>query len=149
MVNRENRRAFKKASSGFNPPILGEWGDWKDHDYTQKVPLGVVPPKGITRFVSNDKYSVQFYPHQTEWGEVLQLLVRLHTGKPVRSWADMQRIKNELVGEDRTAIEVFPAESDLIDQANCYHLWVLPEGFKIPFGLHFKGWSAGIRGGAA
>jgi hypothetical protein len=53
----------------------------------------------------------------------------------VRSWADMQRIKNELVGPERVAVEVFPPVSELVDQANIAHLWVLPEGFALPFSL--------------
>lgn len=51
-------------------------------------------------------------------------------------WATKQRIKNELVGRRRTAIEVFPNEDRLIDAAGMYHLWVLPEDFELPFGIH-------------
>jgi len=51
-------------------------------------------------------------------------------------WDDLQRIKNELAGEDRTAIEVFPTVSDLVDKAPMRHLWVLPSGYALPFGLH-------------
>lgn len=52
------------------------------------------------------------------------------------SWSTKQRIKNELAGRKRTAIEVFPSEDRMIDAANMYHLWILPEGFDLPFGLH-------------
>ncbi len=51
---------------------------------------------------------------------------------------EKQKIKNELFGRESVAIEVFPAESHLIDQANSYHLWVLPEAFSLPFGIHEK-----------
>lgn len=30
-------------------------------------------------------------------------------------------------------------KSNLVDQANVYHLWVLPAGFQLPFGLHLPG----------
>lgn len=50
-------------------------------------------------------------------------------------WAEKQRIKNEIFGEERTAIEVFPAESELTDVAMMYHLWLLPKTMKIPFGI--------------
>lgn len=51
-------------------------------------------------------------------------------------WATKQRIKNELAGRKRVAIEVFPSENRLIDAAGMYHLWILPEGFELPFGIH-------------
>lgn len=140
MTNRETRRAFKQvAKKGFSTAIAGDWGKWIEKDVHSKVHLGIEPPKGLKRFVANDRYSVQFYEWRTDWGLVIHLLIRQHDQKPVRSWAHMQQIKNELVGCDRVAVEVFPAEQDLVDEANCYHLWVLPEGFKLPFGLHVEG----------
>ncbi|MGR9527665.1 DUF7694 domain-containing protein (plasmid) [Priestia megaterium] len=48
---------------------------------------------------------------------------------------EKQRIKNEIFGEEYTAIEVFPKESELVDEANMYHLWVLPKGMNLPFGI--------------
>lgn len=53
-------------------------------------------------------------------------------------WAVKQEIKNELFGEDRVAIEVFPEESKLVDVTDTYHLWILPKGYKMPFGIHPK-----------
>ena len=50
-------------------------------------------------------------------------------------WRIKQRIKNELFGEERTAIEVFPAESKLVDSFDVYHLWILPPDFQMPFTL--------------
>lgn len=83
----------------------------------------------------NNRYSVQLSDVETEWGTVTHLWVRRHDGEAVRSWKDLQRIKNELTGPDRTAVEVFPAESALKDEANMYHLWVLPEDLVLPFSL--------------
>jgi hypothetical protein len=64
-------------------------------------------------------------------------MVRRHDAKPVRSWPDLQRIKDTLPvgGPERIAIEVYPRDSELVDDANMYHLWLLPEGFDLPFGL--------------
>lgn len=55
--------------------------------------------------------------------------------RPLRDWRDLQRIKNQLVGEEVEAVEIFPAESRLTDTANQYHLWGVedPE-FRFPFG---------------
>lgn len=51
-------------------------------------------------------------------------------------WKIKQQIKNEIFGKDRIAIEVFPKESNLVDVSDVYHLWILPKGFKLPFGIH-------------
>lgn len=71
----------------------------------------------------------------TEWGIVSRLMVRRNDGKTDVPWKDMQRIKTEVFGSTRTGIQVFPPEADLVDDANIYHVWVLPEGFNLPFGL--------------
>lgn len=89
----------------------------------------------LRRAVANDFYSVQVYENQNAWGTILHLCLRRHDGQPDISWQDKQRIKNELVGAERVAVEVFPAVSELVDSANLYHLWVLPEGFALPFSL--------------
>lgn len=83
----------------------------------------------------NNRYSVQISDIATDWGLVAHLWIRRHDGDMARSWADLQRIKNELVGPDRVAVEVFPAETDLVDQANMAHLWCLPAGMSLPFRL--------------
>lgn len=49
------------------------------------------------------------------------------------SWPEMQRIKDEIAGQDATAVEVYPPHSEIVDQADMYHLWVLPE--PLPFSL--------------
>ncbi len=56
--------------------------------------------------------------------------------QPVRSWKDLQEIKNIFVGPECEAVEVFPAESRLMDTANEYHLWAHPNPeFRFPFGF--------------
>lgn len=50
------------------------------------------------------------------------------------TWPEAQRIKNELAGADATAVEVYPPDAEVIDQAHMYHLWVLPSA--LPFSLH-------------
>lgn len=72
---------------------------------------------------------------RTAWGEVEHLWVKRHDGKPIHDWRALQRIKEAIVG-DRTALEVYPLNRDVVDDANFYHLWVLPEDMTLPFGLH-------------
>lgn len=59
-----------------------------------------------------------------------------HDGLPCKNWRDFQRIKNELVGPDLEAVELFPAESRLVDTSNQYHLWVHTDpNYRFPFGF--------------
>lgn len=44
--------------------------------------------------------------------------------RPSRDWRDFQEIKNIFCGPECNAVEVYPAESRLVDTANQYHLWV-------------------------
>lgn len=49
---------------------------------------------------------------------------------------EMQRIKNDLAGADATAIEIYPPQAELVDEAEMFHLWVLPG--PLPFTI-FEG----------
>ena len=57
---------------------------------------------------------------------------------------EMQRIKNDLAGQDATAIEVYPPQHQMVDEADMFHLWVLRG--KLPFGLHTDPTGAILRG---
>lgn len=65
----------------------------------------------------------------------LHLSIRHNDRKAVRDWRHFQRIKNDLAGDEREAIEIYPSETRLVDEANSYHLWVLPAGQQIPVGF--------------
>ena len=48
----------------------------------------------------------------------------------IHSWSIFQEIKNQLVGEEVVAIEVYPKKSEVTDTANMYHLWVFEAGYS-------------------
>lgn len=56
-------------------------------------------------------------------------------GNKLRDWRDFQNIKNLLCGPDCEAVEIYPAEEDLVDLNNSFHLWVFLDGYKMPFGF--------------
>ena len=56
--------------------------------------------------------------------------------KPIHDWRDLQRIKNEIVGPECEAVELYPAESRLVDEANQFHLWVFEDGVRLPIGFN-------------
>lgn len=91
---------------------------------------------------SEDGYSVMSRLIRTEWGNVEHVTIERMTkflpmgGVADIPWAVKQEIKNDLFGEKRCAIEVFPAEKNLVDVCDVYHLWVFAKDFSLPFGIH-------------
>ena len=93
---------------------------------------------------SNDGYQVTSRIIFTEWGKVEHAAIQLiddnaflsANGERDIPWAVKQQIKNELFGEKRQAIEVFPKQKNLVDVQDVYHLWVFPKEFDLPFGIH-------------
>ena len=132
------------------PDRPAEWGPWEWRNHLadpqtrayRETPAWSTkrPMAGLTKACLNLVYSVQFFERDSTWGTIDHLLLRRHDGGLIFPWSDLQRIKDELCGAERVAVEVFPLRSQLVDDANCRHLWVLPEGFHLPFGLHLEGW---------
>lgn len=87
-------------------------------------------------YESDDGYSVMSRKIRTEWGVVEHVTIQRLGGFGDIPWAVKQEIKEELFGNKTTAIEVFPCAKNLVDICDVYHLWILPEGFKLPFGIH-------------
>ena len=87
------------------------------------------------RFVFNALYQVHIRHYPGEPG-LVHLSIRSRENLPLRDWRAFQRIKNELVDPECEAVELYPAESRLVDTANQYHLWVVadPE-WRFPFGF--------------
>lgn len=85
------------------------------------------------RYFINDIYQVQV---RTVDYPLLQLNIRRRDGKPIfRDWRHFQQIKNEIVGPECEAVELYPAEERLVDQGNKYHLFAIADPkFRFPFG---------------
>lgn len=128
-MNRQQRRAALAQASS-----RGSW-EWESRFFSADELAPFPAMRHLAAAWVNDLYAVQRYDNQTELGLVIQLSVRSHHGRLI-PWDDLQRIKDELVGEAATAIEVYPAADDVVDEAPMRHLWVLPQTVKLPFGLH-------------
>jgi hypothetical protein len=59
-----------------------------------------------------------------------RLVVKRRDRQPIGDWRTLQDAKNQTVGEDREAVQVFPPESEVTDTANLYHLWVFRAGVR-------------------
>jgi hypothetical protein len=88
--------------------------------------------------VKNSRYQVSLYFQvHPEFGEMAHLSIKTLDRAAHHDWRDLQRIKNELCGEQCDAVEIYPAESKLVDSANQYHLWVF-RSYHLPFGFQTR-----------
>jgi len=65
------------------------------------------------------------------------LSIKRHDKQPCNDWRHFQFIKNQLVGEECEAVQMYPAESRLVDGSNQYHLFCLTSAeHRFPFGFN-------------
>ncbi len=63
------------------------------------------------------------------------LTIRRRDGGTTIPWLHKQMIKDQLVGEECEAVELFPAQSRMLDLADAYHLWCNPDTTeRLPIG---------------
>jgi len=87
----------------------------------------------------NDKYVVSVFKNEPHgFGSdvtVWHLSIRRQDREACEDWRDFQQIKNEICGNEREGLELYPAESRVMDAANQYHIFVIMnDGFLIPVG---------------
>jgi hypothetical protein len=88
--------------------------------------------KAIQKVFTDSVYIVEVYETAGAGPFDCHLAVKRVDCSPIRTWRALQDIKNEIVGADAIAIEIYPRESEVTDTANLYHLWVLRRGFEVP-----------------
>jgi len=93
--------------------------------------------KQVLQLLSWDIYCNEIYQVMVEKnGPLIHMCIRRHDGQPCKDWRDHQQIKSQLIGPEYEAVELFPAESRLIDTTNEYHLWVHPSpSYRFPLGF--------------
>ncbi|MGI0147901.1 MAG: DUF7694 domain-containing protein [Thermoplasmata archaeon] len=94
-----------------------------------------IAKEGFSECYKNSRYTVLWRNVEHGQGELVHLSIKRNDRSPVHDWRDLQRIKNEVLGAEHEAMELYPAESRLIDTANQYHLWCFL-GMKAPFGYN-------------
>ena len=86
---------------------------------------------------ANDQYVVYKRIMEAEsegTPDAIHLSIRNQDRSAKHDWRDFQRIKNQLAGPEWEAVEIYPAESRLVDSANQYHLWC----FQFSLGIGFN-----------
>jgi hypothetical protein len=126
-VDRATRRQLLAAEAKNRD--AGTWGQWE----TLTFPRGSVG-KGawISDFTMAHKNKVFSVLDRTLSNGVRHFAVASLSGvRP--TWWEMQRIKDELAGCDKTAVEVYPPATEIVDEADMFHIWVLTD--RLPFSL--------------
>lgn len=126
-VSRNERRIILRAEERARKS--GRWPTWE----TLPIRPGTIHGSGWTQQVTkahrNQVFCVLERPLPN--GVIHFAVTSLSQARP--SWWEMQRIKNELAGETATAIEVYPPQGEVVDEADMFHIWVMPDG--LPFSL--------------
>lgn len=130
-MNRKERRAEKAISRH----------EVKNYpDKFTRVPEAEWPaisPKPEAIFM-NKKFMVQLYKEHTAH---YPFLARLTVNRVTRNgqgrwddnitWDELQDIKRQLGCGEWYGVEVYPRDSDLVDDANMRHLWLMPTPLQI------------------
>jgi hypothetical protein len=68
---------------------------------------------------TDGKYDILF----DEVNGYKHLRVKRIDDQPIHNYMDLQEIKNDLLGEDVVAVEIYPKKSDFKNDSNTYHIW--------------------------
>jgi hypothetical protein len=109
----------------------GQWGEWERID----IPRGTIGRGWARDFAAAYRNRV-FSVLVRDVGDGVQHMAVTSLSQERPSWYEMQRIKDEIAGEDRTAVEVYPPKSEIVDGADMFHIWVLRD--PLPFSLHSR-----------
>jgi hypothetical protein len=102
------------------------------------VPPGTWPPGSDARLVAVWRSRGFLAQCFAELDGIGRLSVNRTTVDPVTrrwdeaiTWDDLQRIKRECGFGQQDAVEVYPADRDVVNVANMRHLWIMPG--ELPF----------------
>lgn len=88
----------------------------------------------------NNLYTVAVYDNGEDGkgGRFLHLSIKRNDREVIHDWRHLQRIKTEICGPEAEGMELYPAESRVVDMANQYHLWVFTKN-RVGFGFRTSG----------
>lgn len=90
------------------------------------------PPLGFRRMHRNEALLV--FECDRPGGLILLMVQRLDARDGL-SWDLLQWVKAAVGLGEREALELYPPDGRIVNSANMRHLWVLPDGMILPFGL--------------
>ena len=129
---------------------FSSWNKWQRIKPSEKIEVlcKKVQVDEIWLYLGENSYCAEVRNIHCEFGKIKHLITSKLSGKNLlmRNYTNTEELdysekiwmrKNVLCGEIKDMIEIFPRESSLVDLANLYHLWVLPEDFQFPFPIEY------------
>ena len=133
-LTRSERRQLERAKEKHIRKLMeGGYDEWKDvteNQHTINV-LGGSKARPKKVYMNGCFVVLIFDDKPNAWGAEL-VMICWNDARPDHDWGLFQKVKNDLFGTDRVALEVYPSEEHKQDVANLYWLWVLPKGFDCP-----------------
>jgi len=107
------------------------------YESREKILADLDHEERTTTLWRNDIYQVQRREMQ---GGMVHINIRRRDGGPIlRDWRHFQQIKNEMLGDECEAVELYPAESRKVDSSNKYHLWGYADPtWRFPIGMETR-----------
>jgi len=141
--NRKHVQFHQKPAAVSAPTPEPPWQPMANAAFPPEVEaqMKVADPNYVGVF-RNNLYQVMLreYPYNSnpdvkdDKRMVSWLVIRRLDSEPTRDWRHFQKIKNDICGSECEGIELYPAESRLVDTSNQYHIFVMPLGAVLPFG---------------
>lgn len=76
-------------------------------------------------------YRATLSTSMTRSGEsVLHLRVERRSGRDGIAWDVLQRIKDDVLGPEVLAVEVYPPRDEVVNEINARHLWTVPPSIE-------------------
>lgn len=123
ITTRNQRRALKRGNK-FRPLVL------------QPVPKGEWPPTPIDRrpieaWRSQDFFVQVYMDKGAERLSIIRTSITGNSWDDNITWDEIQRLKRECGRGDRDAVEIYPADKDIVNVANMRHIFILSEPFSL------------------
>ena len=127
-IEEENDNSTQGATKGELPP-------WTPFTRTGQIVTVGLPDMPVGTVWENSRFVVVARDcGGTDENRMVWLSIKNADNSARHDWREFMRVKNELVGPEAEAAELYPAESRLVDSANQWHLWCII-GSRFPFGF--------------
>lgn len=128
-ISRRMRKHVERMNKSYPPELV--------RVPPEHWPVSILPPDALPHEMWRSRDFVVLVYYEDGIGGRVERLSIMRTAIANRefadgiSWLDLQRLKRECGRGDRDAVEIYPADADLVNVANMRHLWVLMDPFHL------------------
>lgn len=113
---REKQKYLRQQNSRYSK----EFVEISDNDFPCEL-------RNLVKALRNNSFLVQIYKDNDSIRLSICRTEIDNQGKWIANitWEDLQEIKKQMGYGDRTAVEIYPKEKDIVNVANMRHLWIV------------------------